>query len=346
MEFQIGDTVQFIDEIGKGKVIEIIDKNKVLIEDEYGFSYPVDVSGLMLDAAKNVSVVSSETDDAQEFPIEKAKTKMDFWKPLRRKKSQFSAIDLILALVPLSQDILNAEMDLFFINDSNYNVLFQCSANIDMHFQKIFSGELEANTQIHLTRLKRPVLSQIESFLFQGLIVLDEFQKPFPLIDKPVKLKHSRFQKPDAFKVSDYFDGKTIEYSIFHSDFFIESTKILDSEIEEQVTIKNEVETKKQYTRQRDKDLMEIDLHIYEIIDNVTGLSNSEMLNIQLNHFQKELEHAMVNSVDRIVFIHGKGKGVLKSALLEKLRKEYPHLKYQDASFQKYGFGATMIFLK
>ncbi len=346
MRFIIGDIVQFIDEVGKGTVIEIIDDNHVTIEDENGFSYPVKIDELMSISQGNVPDISSETIERNELPVVEIKKGKNFLVPLKNKKSQFSAINLVLAFVPVGEDVDNADMDLFLINDSDYSLLIQCSVNIDTHYQKIFSGELEANMQIHLTSVERTVLFQISHLLFHGLIVLDEFQKPFPLIDKTITLKHLRFQKQNAFKASDYFDEKTIEYSVFHSDFFTETLKIPDSEIEEQIKLKNEKAEKKQSVRRRDNDLVEVDLHIHEIIDDTTGLSNSEMLVIQLNHFQKELEHALANNVRRIVFIHGKGKGVLKNALLEKLRKEYKHLQYQDASFKEYGFGATMVFLK
>lgn len=48
----------------------------------------------------------------------------------------------------------------------------------------------------------------------------------------------------------------------------------------------------------------------------------------------------------RIVFIHGKGEGVLKNALADELRKNYKTATYQDASFQEYGFGATMVVIR
>ena len=40
----------------------------------------------------------------------------------------------------------------------------------------------------------------------------------------------------------------------------------------------------------------------------------------------------------RIVFIHGKGDGVLRKALLDELKRKYPTFRHQDASFQEYGF--------
>jgi dsDNA-specific endonuclease/ATPase MutS2 len=45
----------------------------------------------------------------------------------------------------------------------------------------------------------------------------------------------------------------------------------------------------------------------------------------------------------KIVFIHGKGDGVLRKAVLDLLRKSYPKAELQDASFAEYGFGATLV---
>ena len=45
----------------------------------------------------------------------------------------------------------------------------------------------------------------------------------------------------------------------------------------------------------------------------------------------------------KLVFIHGKGEGVLRKAVLELLRKEFPKSELQDASFREYGFGATLV---
>lgn len=41
----------------------------------------------------------------------------------------------------------------------------------------------------------------------------------------------------------------------------------------------------------------------------------------------------------KIVFIHGKGEGVLRRALINDLTYRYKKCTYQDASFQEYGYG-------
>ncbi len=48
----------------------------------------------------------------------------------------------------------------------------------------------------------------------------------------------------------------------------------------------------------------------------------------------------------KIVFIHGKGDGVLRKAIEKELKTRYKQYYYQDASFREYGFGATMVTIK
>ena len=48
----------------------------------------------------------------------------------------------------------------------------------------------------------------------------------------------------------------------------------------------------------------------------------------------------------RIIFIHGKGEGVLRRALVNDLCYRYKSYTYQDASFQEYGYGATQVTIK
>lgn len=52
------------------------------------------------------------------------------------------------------------------------------------------------------------------------------------------------------------------------------------------------------------------------------------------------------NKGQKIVFIHGKGDGILKNAILKELSSKYKSAYYQDASFREYGYGATMVTIK
>ena len=48
----------------------------------------------------------------------------------------------------------------------------------------------------------------------------------------------------------------------------------------------------------------------------------------------------------KIVFIHGKGNGVLRAAIEKELSHRYKGHRVQDASFREYGFGATQVTIR
>jgi dsDNA-specific endonuclease/ATPase MutS2 len=86
-----------------------------------------------------------------------------------------------------------------------------------------------------------------------------------------------------------------------------------------------------------------VDLHIHELLDTTAGLSNTDMLNVQLREFNRVMTDNLKFKGQKIVFIHGKGEGVLRQAVLQELKKKYPRCQSQDASFREYGFGATQV---
>ena len=89
---------------------------------------------------------------------------------------------------------------------------------------------------------------------------------------------------------------------------------------------------------------MEVDLHIHKLVPRSGGMSNYEILTIQTDTAKRQLEFAISKRIQRVVFIHGVGEGVLK-AELETLFHRYENLKFYDADYQKYGLGATEVYI-
>jgi dsDNA-specific endonuclease/ATPase MutS2 len=65
-----------------------------------------------------------------------------------------------------------------------------------------------------------------------------------------------------------------------------------------------------------------------------------------MDKFHAEMKSGIEGKVNRIVFIHGVGNGVLKQEIHHKLKSIYAKYFFQDASFQEYGYGATMVILR
>lgn len=89
--------------------------------------------------------------------------------------------------------------------------------------------------------------------------------------------------------------------------------------------------------------VMEVDLHIEQLASNMKNLDAYDILNIQMDTAKHKLEYAIRNRIPRIVFIHGKGNGVLQKEL-EFLFKNY-HVSASSADFKKYGIGATEVYV-
>ncbi len=89
---------------------------------------------------------------------------------------------------------------------------------------------------------------------------------------------------------------------------------------------------------------MEVDLHIEKLTRDYKRMSNYEMLNLQMDTAKRQLQYAFQKKIQRVVFIHGVGQGVLRSEL-EFLLKRYENLKFEDADYQKYGNGALEVYI-
>lgn len=90
---------------------------------------------------------------------------------------------------------------------------------------------------------------------------------------------------------------------------------------------------------------IEVDLHIEELIDTHKGMTNSQILDVQMANFKRELNVAIRKKVKRLVIIHGVGEGVLKAAIKNELYECYPSVEHHDANYRKYGYGATEILI-
>ena len=81
-------------------------------------------------------------------------------------------------------------------------------------------------------------------------------------------------------------------------------------------------------------------------MDSISGMSSLDILNYQLKIFRETIDCFKGKKGKKIIFIHGKGEGVLRNAIVNELHYRYKKYSYQDASFQEYGYGATQVTIK
>lgn len=102
--------------------------------------------------------------------------------------------------------------------------------------------------------------------------------------------------------------------------------------------------TPKVKPKERNLPMMEIDLHIHHLTSSYKRMSNFDMLNLQMDTAKRKLDFAIKKRISKIVFIHGVGEGVLKTEL-EYLFGRYENIKHSPADHQKYGLGATEVYI-
>lgn len=101
----------------------------------------------------------------------------------------------------------------------------------------------------------------------------------------------------------------------------------------------------KEKRSRKDDFVLEVDLHIEKLVPNKRGMSNYDILTLQAETATRQLEFAIKNRMPKVVFIHGVGEGVLK-AELDFLLGRYEGITFRDADYQKYGLGATEVYIK
>ncbi len=126
--------------------------------------------------------------------------------------------------------------------------------------------------------------------------------------------------------------------------------KLKDKEANE--LLAQRVRQKQAFTRSKSQSAKHvIDLHIEELIDDHSDLENHEIIQIQMTACRSFIRQSIDNGLKKVVIIHGKGQGVLKSEIyhyLPRLSNDLGlSLTFHDANFRSFGMGgATEVILK
>lgn len=103
--------------------------------------------------------------------------------------------------------------------------------------------------------------------------------------------------------------------------------------------------TPKPFKTKRNEFVFEVDLHIEKLVNSKKGMSNYDILNLQMETAKRQLDFAISKRFPKVIFIHGVGEGVLK-AELDFLLNRYPNIQFSDANYTTYGMGATEVIIR
>jgi len=343
---KVGDKVRFLNSVGGGYVKSIINKTMVNVEDFDGFEVPTLVNELVViddaltvepgqrSAKREVQVKREEKAPVREQP--KAEPKYVAGK---------DTPSCFLAFVPQNEsNPVDGELKVYLVNDSNNFVLYNYSHLKNKIYRSVESGKMNPNSKRYLESFTRMDLNDMPELQFQLLFFREESSRLEVPVVRSFKLNPVKFYKQNSYEKTRYFTQNAMIYSLFENELESEIEKLTEKEINQ--VLRQKEEPKAEVKRVVSPDLVEVDLHIHELIDDTRGLVNHEMLEIQMGRFRNELETAIANGTRKIVFIHGVGNGTLKQELRKELTTKYKKYYFQDASFKEYGYGATMVILK
>jgi hypothetical protein len=357
-----GDTVRFLNAVGGGLVVRVDEAKKMLyVEDADGFEIPV---------LERECVMVGEVNKDTNFKVKDFKTKpaseatsnvsthSQNAKPETRNEEPIvetpegEILKALLAFFPIDiKQLQTTAYDCYLVNDSNYFLYYNVINGENGVWKSAANGIIEPNMQEELTSVTKEQLNAWENLRVQ-IIPFKQGKNYTPqnVLDVQLKLNAVKFYKLHSFTANDYFDEPAMMIDITsEKEKEVENQKMAEispEEIKQAMFQKEDTGHPRIIKRPQVAEVIEVDLHINELLDTTAGLSNAAMLQCQLDKFHEVLEQNKNRKGQKIVFIHGKGEGVLRKEIEKLLKTHYKTYYFQDASFREYGFGATMVTIK
>ncbi len=381
MDMKIGDKVRFLNDVGGGTITGFQGKDIVLVSDSDGFEIPTLRSEVIVvetddyniakvakaslkkaatsddgqNAPTSVKSILNATDDEEDEPETDIADKELTYKPMEQERRGADKLNLMFAFVPNGTATASgAKFSMYLINDCNYTMRYALLTYAGEMCSLRHEGEIAANTKTLLEEITRNDLETLQHVTVQTIAFKHEKSfTPKPALSVNLRIDAARFFKLNAFKPNDFFNQNALVLDVVKDDraarsMFVDADELRDamqsasSPARLEASATSGAERRANANQQRQEEV-EVDLHANSLFDTMAGLSPKDILEYQIKVVRDTLNAHVKHRGQRIVFIHGKGEGVLRNALLKELRTHYRQCRVQDASFQEYGYGATMV---
>jgi hypothetical protein len=190
-------------------------------------------------------------------------------------------------------------------------------------------------------------------YVADGIVELMFIKDKMPSVWLPsvavYKIKSVRFTKEDNYKTYAFLNRKAFVYQLAEISRLKPASRLEEMEkyggetmvVEKAEQVKPISFIARHKTAPREA---VVDLHAEAILEDHREVPPEELLNLQLAYFTRCMEAAIIDNYYKVIFIHGVGNGVLKKAIIERLR-EYPNVIWQQAPFARYGMGAIEVMI-
>lgn len=312
MKYKLGEFVRFVEERREGYITRIIDDQTIAVTDEDGFEIPVLASQVTRVHGKGAG--DEVTNDTKQVT-----------------ETEFISSGIYLAVV--SDKKAGSVVHINLVNATSYQLLTTFTTEKSNKFIGEFNGIIRPKSAVQMYSASLNELDQWPKIHLQILLSApeaSEFKKPIEFTEK--------FRAKDfsgAKKTSEYLEHPAWLIQLDSNEPIIDPQKLKES-FYKPAAEKLQVENPGK----------EIDLHIEKLREDYQFLKSSEILDIQLAFFRKTLDAAIVHKLPSVIFIHGSGNGTLRNEICKVVSK-HPQVKtFMDAYKEKFGYGATEVFLK
>ena len=311
----------------------------------------------------NTATTTSETEAGEE---EIDYDPADNFVPQPREREDGNTLTAYLAFVPTKpRELNNTDFESYLVNDSNYYIHYLYMVGTQNEWQCKAVGEIEPNTKLFIERFSYDDLNNIAEACVQVFAYkpAKTFERK-PALDAHIRIDATKFYKLNTFRENDFFDAPALLYAV------TEKEKAKETKLNEKIELPKKLQgsntqpaqptlqparkplvrryensqSKAKYAKQILKnDKIVVDLHAEEVLETTAGLTPGDILEYQMGIFRSTLEQYKNKNQQKIVFIHGKGEGVLRRSIIRELNYKYKKYHFQDASFREYGYGATQV---
>lgn len=342
MKFKIGDKVRFLNEKGEGIVSRIINKTTVGVTIEDGFELPFMETELV-----TIHDGSLPPPAKKEQPSAETPAPVFVSTGSGRKEEQEG---IYMALSPENpRDLSYSDFNLWLVNHTEYELLYTASTSAGKGYEAFDTGGAHPHESKLIETIGKKELDRFSTVKIDALFFSEEVFGHQQPVSETVKIRPVKLYKDNTFTENSFIPEKA----------FIIPVKRLGEELyfdrpEEQRVDLSELLQQKKTAQQSQKISRphrnnnpvfetEVDIHIEEIAENWSGMSNAEIVQMQLRHFQRALDEAIAGHYRKLTVIHGVGNGRLKQEVRTILSTM--NLRFHDGAYAKYGFGATEIIL-
>lgn len=333
MKFEVGDDIIVMLTKEEGKIIEFID-DKIALVEVRGVRFPANIDQLDYPYFQRFSKKKSE-------PVKKEKTYIDHI-PKEKQKPQAGLPEEGILLSVLPKFILD-EFDDEVVDTLKLYLVNKTNAAYHFSYKQYFAGKLSFDLNNEIAPFKDFYLHDIsfaeinDSPTFNFLFSLSTPQKGKAdeaeaiLKPRPKQL----FQQIEIIKEKNV---PTISYLLLE--------KFPDKIILETSTGFTSQAKNRQSNIARTPARSVVDLHIEKLVNDWQGKSNFEILQIQLDEFEKWFHLAADQHLTSLIVIHGIGTGKLRDEIHSLLKTKHEVRYFVNQYDPRFGYGATEIFLK